>query len=259
MKRRGFLGLAGSSFVAGCFGQRQETDAPESNPTLALTSPSTPTVTEPTTGAAGSGGSTAPGVTTDRRTTGAGGQTTQQAIGTGASTETPDDLLPSPTMGDPDADVTVTVFEDFACSLCRDYTLDVLPRLESNYVDPGSILYQHRDFPAATQWSVPAANAARAVQDLSDDASFFEYSRELYENQSRYSMDLFLALGDKVDVDGAVVRTAAEERWYDPVIQSDIALGTEMEVRGTPEVYVNGVRTENWAYETIEAAIEAER
>jgi protein-disulfide isomerase len=166
-------------------------------------------------------------------------------------------------MGDPDADVTVTVFEDFACPHCRDFSLDVVPRLKANYVDPGSVRYQHRDFPLPVnvtgQWSRPAANAARAVQDLSGDTSFFEYSRELYMNQSEYSWDLFLDLGVLVGVDGAYVRTAAEERRYNSVIESDIALGEEIGVPGTPDIYVNDVQIqERPTYETMQQAIESE-
>ncbi|MFB6229018.1 MAG: DsbA family protein [Halobacteriales archaeon] len=258
MERRRFFALIGASLVGGCAGGGQETDTPEPSQSLPSASPSTPVVTEQTTETAGVEESTTSAVVTDQRTTGPGDRTTQQATETAVLTETPDDLLPPPTMGDPDADVTVTVFEDFACPHCRDFSLEVVPDLKTNYVDPGSVLYQHRDFPLpVNQWSRPAANAARAVQDLSDDTSFFEYARKLYENQSRYSLDLFLALGDGVGVDGAVVRTAAGERRYESVIQSDVALGNEMGVRGTPEVYVNGSRTENPAYETVQQAIES--
>jgi protein-disulfide isomerase len=255
MKRRGFFGLLGASLVAGCFSAGQETDTPEpdqfpaptsaSNQPLASTTPST----GPTTGSTGSDGPATADVTTDRRTSAGGPPTT-----------TAGESLPPPTIGDSAADVTVTVFEDFACSHCRDFSLNVLPDLKTDYVDPGTVLYRHRDFPIpVNEWSRPAANAARAVQDLSGDAAFFEYSRELYENQSRYSLDLFLALGDLVGVDGAVVRTAAEERRYTSVIESDVDLGTEMGVPGTPDVYVNGVQIERRpTYETVRQVIESE-
>lgn len=248
MKRRGFFGLVGASLVAGCFGGSQETDGPGSDHSPTSTPSTAPGSTEPANASAGTGGSTPSDTTANRET-----------ARTGNRTATPGDTLSPPTMGDPAADVTVVVFEDYACPHCRDFSLNVVPKLRADYVDPGSVLYEHRDFPLpVNRWSRPAANAARAVQDIAGDSSFFEYCRALYENQSRYSFDLLLALGDEVGVDGAEVRTAAEERRYESVIQSDTALGNEMGVRGTPEVYVNGVRTENPAYETLRGTIESE-
>jgi protein-disulfide isomerase len=56
-----------------------------------------------------------------------------------------------------------------------------------------------------------------------------------------------------------VVRTAAEERRYTSVIESDVDLGTEMGVPGTPDVYVNGVQIERRpTYETVRQVIESE-
>jgi protein-disulfide isomerase len=254
MKRRGFFGLLGASLVTGCFGAGRETDTPELDqfPALTPASNQSPTSTTPSRGpATGPGGSDGPGtsdVTTDRQTSAGGPPTTE------------DISLPPPTMGDPAADVTVTVFEDFACPHCRDFSLNVLPDLKTDYVDPGTVLYRHRDFPIpVNRWSRPAANAARAVQNLSDDPSFFEYSRELYGNQSQYSWDLLLALGDEVGVDSADVRAAAEEQRYESVIQSDVALGNEMGVPGTPDVYVNEVQIQQRpTYETVRRAIESE-
>jgi protein-disulfide isomerase len=252
MKRRGMLALIGAGVVAGCSSGGDETDTPELNQSLASTVSQTEATRDP------GGGDTS--TATDQQGTETGDRTPQQTTEAGAPTATPADLLSPPTMGDPDADVTLTVFEDFACPHCRDFALEVLPDLESDYIEPGSVLYQHRDFPLPyDRWSIPAANAARAVQDLSGDTSFFEYARELYANQSEYSWDLFLALGDLVGVDGADVRTAAEERRYESVIQSDVALGNEMGVPGTPDVYVNGDQIEQRpTYETLQQAIESE-
>ena len=178
--------------------------------------------------------------------------------GTGDGAGTPVESLPAPVQGDPEADVTVMAFEDYACPHCRTYVLDVLPQIESEYVEAGAIRYEHHDFPIPVdgQWSWAAAGAARAVQDTVDDATFFEYSRLLFENQQQYSMDLVGRLAEDVGADPATVRAAAENGTYRPVLEADRQRGREMNLRGTPQIYVNGSKTDGYDYETVAAAID---
>jgi protein-disulfide isomerase len=169
--------------------------------------------------------------------------------------------LPAPVQGDPEADVTVMVFEDFSCPHCADYSLEVLPDLEAEYVEPGVARYEHHDFPIPVdgRWSWAAAGAARAVQDRVGDDAFFEYATLLFENQGDYSMDLLGSLADQVGADPEAVRRAADTGTYRPVLEADRQRGEEMGLEGTPEVYVNGERTDGHDFDTVAAAIESSR
>lgn len=179
----------------------------------------------------------------------------------GEPSGTPVESLPAPVQGDPDADVTVLAFEDYACPHCAAYVLDVLPELERAYVEPGTIRYEHHDYPIPVdgQWSWAAAGAARAVQAAAGDDAFFAYSRRLFENQDRYSMDLLGSLATEVGADPDAVERAAQQGTYRPVLEADRKRGREMGLDGTPEIYVNGQKTPDYAYATIESAIEAAR
>lgn len=168
------------------------------------------------------------------------------------------DSLPPPVLGDPDSDVTVMVFADFACPHCARYETEVLPRVESEYVEPGQIRYEHRGFPIPVdeEWSWAVASAARSVQDAADDATFFEYAKACFSNQSSYSYDLLGQLAGEVDVDGDRVVSDAREGTYRPVIESDRQLGVELDLQGTPQVYVDRQRLSGYGYETVSSAIE---
>lgn len=191
-----------------------------------------------------------------------GGAGTQTSTATATDTSERDDsgtatsdveLLPTPVAGDPDAAVTVAVYEDFACPHCQTFNQDVYPDLRSEYVEPGAIRYEHHDLPIpvdeTVSWQAP--NAARAVQATVGDDAFYEYVHLLFANQRSLGPNTYEALADEVGADGATVRSAAENRRYDATIQADRQQGIDAGVRGTPTAFVNG--------ELVEATFDALR
>lgn len=170
------------------------------------------------------------------------------------------DSLPAPVAGDPGSDVTVMVFSDFACPHCARFEAEVLPRIESEYVEPGRIRYEHRDFPIPVdeEWSWAVANAARSVQDAAGDDAFFSYAKACFENQSSYDYDLLGSLAREVDVDGDRTVSDARDGTYRPVIEADRSLGVDLDLEGTPQVYVDRERLSNASYAAVSAAIDAE-
>jgi protein-disulfide isomerase len=168
--------------------------------------------------------------------------------------------LPSPTLGPADAPVTVEAFEDFACPHCATFSLEVLPRLRSEFVDPGTVRYVHRDFPLPVdeRWSWQVPSAARAVQDEADDATFFEYAHALFDNQDDYSPALLVDLADEVGAPGCAVEADARAETYRPVIEADRRVAVDRGAGGTPAVYVGG-RAVRPTYDAVAAAVDAIR
>jgi protein-disulfide isomerase len=179
-----------------------------------------------------------------------GGETTPTAV---------PEALPPPTRGG--GDVTLTVYADFACPACQTFHENFVPPLESDYVEPGVVTYEHRDFPLEMHAprSFDAANAARAVQDATDDETFFSYVDSLFSNQRRLSPDVYQSLAGDVDVDGEQVREAVEARIYRRTVSRDLDAGEEAGVRGTPTVFVDGEGPVDLSLEAIRDAIEAAR
>ena len=159
------------------------------------------------------------------------------------------DSLPAPSLGPDDAAVTIAAFEDFSCPHCRTYHLEEYPDVESTLVGD-DVRYE--------QWSWAAASAARAVQDGTDDETFFDYAKRLFENQSSYSMSLVESLADDAGADGCDVRAAATNGRYRPVLEADRQRGLDSGVQGTPTVFVNGTEVEA-TFDAIESAVDQAR
>ncbi|MCJ0620280.1 DsbA family protein [Haloarcula hispanica] len=194
----------------------------------------------------------------------AGGSSESESAGT---TETPTPLpgqpLSTPVAGDPGADVTVAVYEDYACPHCATYSESVFPQLRDDYLADGTVRYEHHDFPIPVDEEVSwqAASAARAVQDNVGAAAFFTYSKRLFANQNQLGPDTYAELTEGLDVDGETVRAAATGELYRPTVSGDRDAGIDRGVQGTPTMFVNDERVE-WseiAYEPVRSAIEAAR
>ena len=170
----------------------------------------------------------------------------------------PKQPLSTPFVGDPNADTTVSVYEDFACPHCKDYALDVFPEIRKKYVEPGKIRYEHHDFPipVSEPESYTAANAARAAQALAGDEAFWVYSKQLFKNQDALGPEFYGSLADETCLGKNEIRNAATNRKYEKTVMSDRREGIEMGVEGTPTVFV-GDKTVEPTVEAISSAIES--
>ena len=194
----------------------------------------------------------------------AGGSSESESAGaTETATPLPGQPLSTPVAGDPEADVTVAVYEDYACPHCATYSESVFPQVREDYLADGTVRYEHHDFPIPVDEEVSwqAASAARAVQDNVGDEAFFTYSKRLFANQNQLGPGTYAELTEGLDVDGETVQAAATGELYRPTVSDDRDAGIDRGVQGTPTVFVNDERVE-WseiAYEPVRSAIEAAR
>lgn len=183
---------------------------------------------------------------------------------TGGAVDIP--VADEPVMGDPGANVTVVVYEDFQCPACKRFNAGTLPRVVSDYVETGDAKLVWKDFPLTQihDWAAPAAAAMECVYRQDEDA-FWTVKEQVYDNQGALSR---ATVQDRV-VDWAaaegVDRSALEACLQDPPeseINGDLQEGVDNGVSGTPTVFVNGKRVGQEGqvarYSQIADAIEAE-
>jgi len=164
--------------------------------------------------------------------------------------------LPTPTLGPADADLVVRGFEDFVCPHCRTYSLEVFPRLRTEYVDAGRIRYEFHDFPIPlNDWSWKTAIAARSVQDRRGVEAFWPFAKGAFERQSVMDVGVIRDLATQVGADPDGVAKDVRNDVYRPVVRADRKRGEDMGVRGTPAVFVGDTPVGN-SYDAISTAID---
>lgn len=166
---------------------------------------------------------------------------TEDGSGSPTGTGSDEASLPTPTLGPADAGVTVSVYEDFLCGHCAHYNQNGFPKIESNYVDSGSIRYEHHDFPVVDDtWSWRSAIAARSVQATVGQDAYWTYAKRLFANRQDTSIELYRSLADEVGADPDVVEQHVIDEEWRPVVEVDQQRGIEKGVQGTPTFFVDG-------------------
>lgn len=150
-------------------------------------------------------------------------------------------------MGDPNAPVTIEVYEDFQCPACRDFTEQNEPQIVDSYVSTGDVYYIFRHYPfldsqAARKESHQAANASMCAAEQNQ---FWHYHDTLFanwngENQGAFSNNRLEAFAEAVGLEMNDFNTCFGQNRYQDEIDADKASGDGAGVTGTPSVFVNG-------------------
>lgn len=149
----------------------------------------------------------------------------------------------SPVLGDPDADVTLEVYTDFACPGCGAYAAGPMDDIKEAYTDPGHIRYEHRDLPipVADPGSYQAASAAREVLAEYGSDEFWGYKSSLLDRQGELQSGpgVLGDIADEMGLDGEAIQSAGVEQAHEDDVDSDHTRAQSLGVGGTPGFVVN--------------------
>lgn len=164
--------------------------------------------------------------------------------------------LSTPVTGEADANVVVKSWEDFRCPHCRHFHLEILPKIEENYVSKGTARFERHDFPLPIDnLSWTTAVAARSVQAQEGDEAYWTFAEAAYERQSELSIGVIREIASDAGADPDQVETDAESDEYRPTVNADRQSGRDMGVSATPSVFVDGEQVTN-RYGAIATAID---
>jgi protein-disulfide isomerase len=146
------------------------------------------------------------------------------------------------TLGEPDAPVTVVEFGDFACSACAEFWRDTWPRVRTELIETGRVVWRHVPFLLGF---ARGDEAARAAECAGEQGRFWPMHDRLFTGQrewtrGRHPEEVFARYAADIGVgreefeaclrgDGGEARTRAATK-------AARAAG----VRGTPTFFIDG-------------------
>ena len=166
--------------------------------------------------------------------------------------------LPRPFLGASREDVPVIqTFEDLQCPACRLFTENEFPEVQQEVLETNDARFEWYDFPLPVdqQLSRPSHGAARSVQNNDSMESFWDVVDEILRQQSNIGSleDIARICAENSDVEANTVLQEAREGIYEPVIESDVDEGEDMQVDGTPTIFVDGVQVRPTAQDILDA------
>jgi protein-disulfide isomerase len=143
-----------------------------------------------------------------------------------------------PSLGNPKAPVTIVMFSDFQCSACS-AAHPIVKEVMQQYGDKVRLVV--RDFPLGTI-HVNALKAAEAAGAANAQGKFFEYIDILYKNQNALDTASLKNYATQLGLDRARFDTDLDKDAYAAEIAKDVEDGEFYGIRGTPTLFINGVR-----------------
>ena len=146
-------------------------------------------------------------------------------------------------MGNPDAAVVVQAWEDFLCPSCKQWAEMIEPRLVEDYVKPGLVRLEFRQFPL--QGHAPGSyNAANAAECAADQGAFWIYHNQLFQaqnaGQAGFTLDRLVQYADELKLNGRALLDCMSSQKYTSQINESVNQALALGLNATPSVLVNG-------------------
>jgi len=147
---------------------------------------------------------------------------------------------PAPSFGPEGAKVTLVEFSDFQCPYCS-RAGKASKQIKEKYED--RVRFVFRQFPLSFHKQAHLAAQASLAADA--QGKFWPYHDLLFENQRKLDRPSLDKYAKQLGLNMAKFKKALDDKTYAKVVDTDMELGKEVAVSGTPTWFLNGKRVTN--------------
>ena len=147
------------------------------------------------------------------------------------------------------AKIAIIEYSDYECPFCKRHVDQTVPKLLSEYVEKGGVIYVYKDFPLSFHDpnAIEQAQAAECVRDLSggDNAVFFKFHDLIYETTTSnkgLTSDQLFNLASKVSIKTEDLKNCVSSEKFLKEVQGDVAEGKAAGVTGTPGFIIGRIQ-----------------
>ncbi len=137
-----------------------------------------------------------------------------------------------PSLGAPDAAVTIIVFSDPACKACKVFGLKTLPFLESAYNSTVRVVFK------ALPLSPSTLNASIAMECAAGQGKFWEYAHAGYES----GIGNLTRLADEAGLNTTEFNACLSSQKYKDKVMHNRVEAFNYGVSGVPTLFINGIK-----------------
>jgi protein-disulfide isomerase len=159
------------------------------------------------------------------------------AAGSGVPTVAPDDI----TLGKADAPVTIFEFASLTCPHCAEFNVDTLPKIKTDWIEPGKAKLIYRDYPLDQ-----AALRAAMLAHCAPPERFYGFIDVLFHSQQSWAVNGDVAQGlVKIALLGGVSqdqfsKCMADQKLADRIVAQLLVGQDQYGVDSTPTFFING-------------------
>jgi protein-disulfide isomerase len=138
------------------------------------------------------------------------------------------------------AKVAIIEFSDYECPFCKRHFEQTYPQIKKDYIDTGKAILVFRDFPLSfhNPLATKEAIAAECVDDLGNDAKYFQYHDKLFtattSNGNGLAEAKLYTLAAEVGINAAKFKSCLDSEKFKAEVEKDTADGSAAGIDGTP-------------------------
>jgi protein-disulfide isomerase len=146
----------------------------------------------------------------------------------------------APSVGPENAKVTIVEFSDFQCPFCSK-AATATTDLKKKYADKVRIVF--RQFPL--NFHDKAHVASQAALAAHAQGKFWEFHDKAFANQSALDRPALEKYAQELGLKMDEFKKALDDKKFAPAVDADLELGKQVNVQGTPTMFINGKRVQN--------------
>jgi protein-disulfide isomerase len=143
----------------------------------------------------------------------------------------------SPSLGRPNAPITIVEFSDYQCPFCQRFFATTLPALRKDYIDTGKVRDVFRDFPLDSIHP-QARKAHEAAHCAGEQGKYWEMHDRLFQNQRSLGVVQLKGHARELGLELAAFEPCLEQGTYAAEVNKNVAEGAAAGVSGTPSFFV---------------------
>lgn len=162
----------------------------------------------------------------------------------------------APTLGKPDAPVTLVEFSDFQCPYCQ-AAAPVLKQVADKFGDKVQIIYRQFPIPSLHPFAFKAAEASLCANE---QGKFWALHDAMFADQKKLAVSDLKATAKQLGLNANKFDACLDAGRYVEQVQNDQREGSRSGVNGTPAMFINGRYVEGGSvpFTTVEALINKE-
>lgn len=164
-------------------------------------------------------------------------------------------------LGNKDAKITIVDFSDYQCPVSQYFTTKMLSQIKTDYIDTGKIKYIYKDFPL--NMHKYAVNASLAAECAGQQGKYWEMHDKLFIAQNEWSTsenpdETLKGYAKELALNTTKFDTCYSAQGTKDEIMEDKKIGTDLGVKGTPTLIINGYITRGVPqdYEDLKATLD---
>lgn len=141
--------------------------------------------------------------------------------------------------GNANAKVIVTQFGEYQCQFCSKFAIEILPKIQEDYIEPGKILFIFKDYPLPNKENSQKASEATYCAGDQGEEKYWEMHIKLSENYDSLELENIYSYAEELGLQTNAFKTCLDSDKYKNLVLRNKQQGLRLDVNNNPTLIIN--------------------